>query len=51
MAEAILAFGVAANVIQFVDFRSKILSEGYQLHNSKENASQKNQELEGIAVD
>ena len=51
MAEAILAFGVAANVIQFVDFSSKILSEDYRLHNSEENASRKNQELEGIAVD
>ena len=34
MAESILAFGIAANVIQFIDFGCKILSTGYQLHKS-----------------
>ena len=35
MAEAILAFGLASNAIQFIDFGSKILSKTYHLYHSK----------------
>ena len=51
MAEAVAALGVAANVVQFIDFSGKILSEGYRLHKSKRVSSSKNEELENIALD
>jgi uncharacterized protein Yka (UPF0111/DUF47 family) len=31
MAEALLAFGVAANVVQFIDFTTKVLSTTYRI--------------------
>ena len=51
MAEAVAALGVAANVVQFIDFSGKILSEGYKLHKSKKTSPSKNEELENIALD
>ena len=51
MAEAVAALGVAANVVQFIDFSGKILSEGYRLHRSKRVNPSKNEELENIALD
>ena len=51
MAEAVAALSVAANVVQFIDFSGKILSEGYRLHKSQRVNSSKNEELEKIALD
>ncbi len=51
MAEAVAAFGVAANVVQFIDFSGRILSEGYRLHKSERVSLSKNEELESIALD
>jgi hypothetical protein len=38
MAEAIVAFGLAAGIVQFIDFGSKILSYGYRLYKIKSGA-------------
>jgi len=35
MAEALAAFAIAANVVQFIDFTAKIISSGYRTSNSK----------------
>ncbi len=51
MAEAVAALGVAANVVQFIDFSGRILSEGYRLHKSQRVSPSKNEELESIALD
>ena len=51
MAEAFVALGVATNVVQFLDFSGRILSEGYRLHKSKRASPSKNEELESIALD
>ena len=45
------ALSVAANVVQFIDFSGKILSEGYRLHKSKRAGPSKNEEIENIALD
>ena len=51
MAEAVLAFGIAANVVQFIDFGSRILSEGYELYHSAQSNSQYNESIESVASD
>ena len=51
MVEAVAALSVAANVVQFIDFSGKILSEGYRLHKSKRVGPSKNEEIENIALD
>lgn len=51
MAEAVAALGVAATIVQFIDFSGRILSEGYRLHRSKRVSPSKNEELECIALD
>ena len=51
MAEAVAALGVAANVVQFIDFSGRILAEGYRLHKAKRVSPSKNEELESIALD
>ena len=51
MAEALAALGVAANIVQFIDFGCKILSEGSRLHKYKGVSPSKNAELESIALD
>lgn len=45
MAESLLAFGVAANIVQFIDFSSKLFSTGYELHKTGSGATHKNKEL------
>ena len=35
MAEGVLAFGLAANAIQFIDFGGRVLSKSYKLYRSK----------------
>jgi gamma-glutamyl-gamma-aminobutyrate hydrolase PuuD len=51
MAEAVLAFDIAANVVHFIHFGCKILSEGYQLYHSAQPNSQHNQNIESVASD
>ncbi|KAL8784506.1 MAG: hypothetical protein Q9195_009016 [Heterodermia aff. obscurata] len=51
MAEHLLAFGIAANIIQFIDFSSKLFSTAYQIHESRNTITHKNQELETITND
>ena len=51
MVEAVAALGVAANVVQFIDFSGRILSESHRLHRSKRANPSKNEELESIALD
>ena len=46
MAEAIVAFGIAANIVQFIDFGSKVLSTGYRI--SLYGELKENHELESI---
>ena len=51
MAETVLAFGLAVNVMTFIDFSYKIFSNGYQLHLSSRYSVRKNQDLEIITKD
>jgi len=51
MAQGLLAFGAPANIIQFVDFSSKILSTGYRIHKSSRSSTQESQELEHVTID
>ena len=51
MAEVPLAFGIAANVIQFVDFAFKVLHTGHQMYKFQRNSTQENRELEYIGAD
>lgn len=50
MAESILLFSIAANVVQFVDFSSKVLSAGYKLYKDEYglNGLEETRELEVI---
>jgi hypothetical protein len=50
MAESILFFGIAANVVQFVDFSSKVLSASYKLYKDEYglNGLEETRELEVI---
>lgn len=45
------ALSLAGNVLQFVDFASKIVSEGHQIHKSTTGSLLVNDELENIATD
>ena len=51
MAEAVLSFGIAANVIQFVDFGCKLFSTGYVLYKSRKGLTDRHQNLEDITDD
>jgi hypothetical protein len=51
MAEAVLAFGIAANIVQFVEFSSKVFSTGYRLGDSGYGGVKTNQSVETIATD
>ncbi|KAK0106604.1 hypothetical protein ONS96_004225 [Cadophora gregata f. sp. sojae] len=44
--EALAALGVAAAVVQFLDFSSKLISKGQQLYHSKNGALIENTEME-----
>ena len=50
MAEFIAAFGIAVNIMTFIDFSCKILSTGYRMHSSGSN-SQEHQDLNVITND
>ena len=51
MAESILAFGIALNIVQFVDFSCRVLSTGYQMYKSSSTVFQENQDLEVVTID
>jgi hypothetical protein len=51
MAEALAAFGLASNIVQFVDFGIKLVSCGSELYSSAEGASKENTIMEKITLD
>lgn len=51
MAEALAAFGLASNIVQFVDFGMKLISHGRELYGSAEGVSEEHTSIEKIAVD
>ena len=51
MAEVPLAFSIAANVIQFVDFACKVLNTGHQMYKFQNDSTQENRELEYLGAD
>jgi len=50
MAEALAAVGLVGNIVQFVDFGTKLLSTGRALFHSPEGALQENVDLEKITA-
>jgi hypothetical protein len=51
MAESLAAFGLASNIVQFVDFGMKLISYGRELYSSAEGVSKENNTIEKIALD
>lgn len=51
MAETLAAFGLASNIVQFVDVGIKLVSYGRELYHSEEGASKENTEIDKIAAD
>ena len=51
MAEALAAFGVAANVVAFVDFGTKVFAAGYSLRNSAHGTLDANETNEQVTTD
>jgi hypothetical protein len=49
--DPLTAFGFAANLLQFVDFGTKILSTGSELYKSKNGTLQANEQLDLVAVE
>jgi hypothetical protein len=51
MLDPLTALSVAGNIVQFIDFSTKLISKGHELYNSADGASVGNAELEVIAKD
>lgn len=51
MAEAVAAFGVAANVVAFVDFGTKVFAAGFSLRKSAHGALDNNETHEQVTKD
>jgi hypothetical protein len=51
MLDPLTALGLAGNIVQFVDFSSKLISEGIELYNSMDGALTRNVELNSIVED
>jgi hypothetical protein len=51
MAETLAAFGLASNIVQFVDVGIKLVSYGRELYRSEKGASKENTEIDKIAAD
>lgn len=51
MLDPMTALSLAGNIIQFVDFSTKLVAKGHELYNSADGASVGNAELEAIAKD
>jgi len=51
MAETLAAFGLASNIVQFVDVGIKLVSYGRELYHSEKGASKENTEIDKIAAD
>lgn len=49
--DPVTCLGIASAVVQFVDFGTKLVSEGKELYNSANGASKENAELEKITLD
>ena len=49
--DTVAAIGLAANVVQFVDFSWKLVVEARDLHDSNSGASKENEVLELISCD
>ena len=48
--DPLTALSLAGNIIQFVDFGSKLLQKGHEIYNSVDGASIGNKELEAAAI-
>jgi hypothetical protein len=51
MLDPLTALSLASNIVQFIDFGTKLLAKGYELYESADGASVGNAELEFIARD
>ena len=51
MLDPFTALSLASGVVQFVDFSSKLISEGQELYKSAEGALTENTELKSVTVD
>jgi hypothetical protein len=51
MLDPLTALSVAGNIVQFLDFSTKLIAKGHELYNSAGGASVGNAELEAIAKD
>lgn len=51
MLDPLTALSVAGNIVQFIDFSTKLIAKGHELYNSANGASVGNAELEVIAKD
>jgi hypothetical protein len=51
MLDPLTALSLAGNIIQFIDFSTKLVAKGHELYNSADGASIGNAELEVIAKD
>ncbi|KAH8663414.1 hypothetical protein BGZ60DRAFT_67197 [Tricladium varicosporioides] len=50
MLDPFTALGVAGNIVQFVDFSTKLISKSHKIYKSAEGALMENQDLEAIAL-
>ena len=51
MLDPLTALSVAGNIVQFIDFSTKLIAKGHELYNSVDGATVGNAELEVIARD
>lgn len=51
MLDPLTCIGLAGNIVQFLDFSIKVVSEGYQIYNSTTGASEENDETEFVISD
>lgn len=49
--EALVAIGLASNIISFIDFGSKVINQGYEIHQSTTGATQDNIDTETLIND
>lgn len=50
MIDPLSAVGLASSIVQFVDFGSKLLLEGYNVYKSEQGASKESLEIEGATI-
>lgn len=49
--DPVTCLGIASAIVQFVDFATKLVSEGEELYNSANGTSKENSELKNITLD